>query len=271
MSAYPGRVQVSVLARYPVKSCRGHAVAEAVVEPWGLAGDRRWMVVGPDGGVASARTLPRMLLAEPRPDGRGGLVLHAPGLDDMAVAEPVGGPLIDVEVWGDELKATLAADTAHAWFSAHLDTPVRLVHLDDPTRRATDPEFSTPDDRVSFADSYPLLLTTEASLAALGELVAGEPPTMTRFRPNVVVEGVSAWAEEDWTGVTIGAARFRVPKLCSRCVLTTIDPETAVKGKEPLAALVKHRRRQQSIPFGLNLIPDTPGVTIRVGDPVVPT
>lgn len=229
------------------------------------------MVVDPDGTFRSARTLPRMLLVEPEPDGAGGLTLRAPGLADLHVAQPVGGELVDVEVWGDELKATLADDAVHEWLTAHLGIPARLVHLDDPTRRATDPDFSGADDRVSFADGFPLHLTTEASLAALGDLVAGEPLTMTRFRPNVVVAGVEAWAEEGWTGVTIGAARFRMPKLCSRCVLTTIDPETAEKGREPLATLARHRRRGQTIPFGINLIPDTPGVTIRLGDPVVPT
>lgn len=256
------------MARYPVKSCRGHGLAEAVVEPWGLAGDRRWMVVDPDGRFLSARTLPRMVLVEPEPAGAGGLSLHAPGLDDLSVAEPVGGPLVDVEVWGDRLKATLADDAAHAWFSAYLERPARLVHLDDPARRPVDPEFAAPDDRVTFADGYPLLLTTVASLAALGELVTEGPITMTRFRPNVVVAGTEAWAEEDWDTVTIGAARFRAPKLCGRCVLTTVDPDTAVRGREPLAALARHRRRPGNIPFGVNLIPDTPGVTIRVGDPV---
>lgn len=264
-------MQVSALARYPIKSCRGHDLTEALIEPWGLAGDRRWMVVDPDGTFRSARTLPRMLLVEPEPDGEGGLTLRAPGLAELHVAQPVGGELVDVEVWGDEIKATLAGDEAHAWFSAHLGTPTRLVHLDDPTRRATDPDYSSAEDRVSFADGYPLLLTTEASLAALGDLMAEGPVSMTRFRPNVVIEGAPAWAEEGWTGVTIGAARFRMAKLCSRCVLTTIDPETAVKGREPLASLARHRRRGKTIPFGINLIPDTPGVMIRLGDRVVPT
>lgn len=265
---------VSALARYPVKSCRGHALDAALVEPWGLAGDRRWMLVDPQGTFLSARTRPRMVLVVPEPDAGGGLVLRAPGVDPIAVRQPVGGELVDVEVWRDRLKATLADDAAHEWFSAVLGEPVRLVHLDDPARRPTDPEFSRPDDRVSFADGFPLLLTAEASLAALDELVAQGrygaegPLSMTRFRPNVVISGTTAWEEEGLGSLRIGEAAFRAPKPCGRCVITTVDPDTASRGREPLASLAAHRRRGRLIPFGINLIPDTPGAIIRVGDPV---
>ncbi len=262
-------MHVSSLARYPVKSCRGQAVDAALVEPWGLAGDRRWMVVDPAGRFLSARTRPRMLLVVPEPDGAGGLVLRAPGREPLVVAVPGSGPLVPVQVWSDELTATPADDAAHAWLSAYLGEPVRLVHLDDPDRRPTDPAYTRPEDRVSFADGYPLLLTAEASLAALDALVADLSVAMTRFRPNVVVAGSAAWAEEGWATVAIGAARFRVAKLCSRCVLTTVDPRTAEVGREPLATLARHRLRGKTIPFGVNLVPDTPGATIRVGDPVV--
>jgi uncharacterized protein YcbX len=146
------------------------------------------------------------------------------------------------------------------------------VYLDDPTRRTTDPRFSDPDDRVSFADGYPLLLATEESLAALNDAVleasggAHEPLPMTRFRPSIVVSGVSAWEEDDWRRIRIGDAVFRAVKGCARCVMTTVDPDTAVRGKEPIASLARVRRWDGATWFAINLIPDTADVTIRVGD-----
>jgi uncharacterized protein YcbX len=266
---------VSRLARYPVKSCRGATVTEARVEPWGLAGDRRWMVTEPDGTFVTARALPRLLLVRPEPDADG-LVLHGPGVAPLPVPVPEGGPLVDVVVWRDRVKATYAGDAAAAWLTELLGRPLQLVHLDDPRRRPVDPDFGAAGDTVSFADGFPLLLTTDGSLAALNELIAagpnaGEAPVpMIRFRPGVVVAGSAPWAEDGWTALRIGGARFRAVKPCGRCVVTTLDPDTAEKGREPLATLARHRRIGGKAVFGTNLVPDTPGVVIRVGDEVEP-
>ncbi|MFR9804976.1 MOSC domain-containing protein [Pseudonocardia sp. RS010] len=266
---------VARLARYPVKSCRGVEVGEARVEPWGLAGDRRWMVTEPDGTFVTARALPRLLLVHPEPDDRG-VVLRAPGVAPLPVPTPDGGPLVDVVVWRDRVKAIHAGEAAAAWLTEVLGRPLQLVHLDDPRKRPVDPEFGAVGDTVSFADGFPLLLTADGSLGALNELItagpdAGEGPVpMVRFRPNVVVAGSAPWAEDGWSALRIGAARFRVVKPCGRCVVTTIDPRTAGKGREPLATLARHRRIGGKAVFGVNLVPDTPGVAVRVGDEVEP-
>lgn len=266
---------VSALARYPVKSCRGEQLSEALVEPWGLAGDRRWMVTDGEGRFATARTLPRLVLIHPVLD-EGGVTLHAPGVESLRVPFPRTEGLEDVVVWRNSVKATFAGDAAAAWVSAVIGTDLRLVHLDDPTRRPVDPEFGRPGDRVSFADGYPLLLTTDASLDALngwiaeGGNAAEGPVPMTRFRPNVVVSGTAPWAEDAWSLLRIGGARFRAVKPCGRCVLTTVDPDTGERGKEPLATLARHRRFGKMIVFGTNVIPDEPGTTLRIGDEVEP-
>lgn len=267
---------VGAIARYPVKSCRGQALAEAVVEPWGLAGDRRWMLVDAEGGFVTARKHPRLLLVTPRPEADG-LTISAPGAPELRVRPP-DGPLVEVGIWRDRVKATPAGDAAHAWFSRHLGFPVSLVYLDDPSRRPTAKAYGLATDVVSFADGFPLLLTSTASLDALNELIvagphASEAPLpMARFRPNLVVDGAQPWAEDGWRRIRVGdgpgAARFRVVKSCGRCVLTTIDPQTAVKGREPLVTLGRHRRGTHGVLFGMNLAPDTPGAVIRVGDPV---
>jgi hypothetical protein len=261
--------------RYPVKSCRGERLSSAAVERWGLAGDRRWMVVDADGVPATAREYPQMVLVTPRL-GSGLITFSSPGLPDLAVPVPSGEDLVPVSVWASELVAAPAGDEAAAWLSKVIGESVRLVYLDDPTRRPTNPAYSKESDRVSFADGYPLLLTSEESLNELngwiaeGKKAAEGPVPMRRFRPNVVVSGAPPWAEDGWRRLRIGPVTFRNVKGCDRCVFTTIDPDTAAKGHEPLFALARHRRWDNKVWFGVNLIPDAPdsGAVLRLGDPV---
>ncbi|HEU5266580.1 MAG TPA: MOSC N-terminal beta barrel domain-containing protein [Jatrophihabitans sp.] len=264
---------LQAINRFPVKSCRGEPRQSAVVERWGLAGDRRWMVVNDDGVPYTARAYPWMVLVRPRLRADGGLDLAAPDLPDLRVDVPAGAP-VPVRVSRVDIAATPAADAAHAWFSKVIGESARLMYLDDPTRRLPNQAFARPDDRVSLADAYPLLLTTAASLDALNDLIAAGPHAdegplpMMRFRPSVVVAGSAAWDEDGWRRIRVGAAVFRAVKGCDRCVLTQVDPDDAHKGKEPIATLARYRRWDGATWFGMNLIPDTPGATIAVGDEV---
>ena len=248
-------------------------LAEAEVEPWGLAGDRRWLVVDPAGPFISQRTEPALALVCARYGTAGSLHLGTDGQPPLVVPAPAevrGAEMLWVSVWQSKVCAAAAGDSADAWFSRFLGRPVRLVHLDDPTRRQVDPEFGAPGDRVSFADGYPLLLTALGSLAALGQWLAedGHPAVpMTRFRPSVVLAGSAPWAEDGWRRVRIGPVTFRVAKPCGRCQVTTVDQQTAQRGRQPLAMLGRRRRFGQQLVFGQNLIPDGTG-TIRVGDQV---
>jgi uncharacterized protein YcbX len=263
---------LGAIHRYPVKSCRGQSLTSAVVEPWGLAGDRRWLVVGDDGAQLTAREHPRMLLVEPTPRADGGLELTAPDLPALTVDVPAGAEVVPVRVWHSELVATPAGPEASAWFSKVAGRPARLVYLDDPTRRHPNPAFAEPTDYVSFADGYPLLLATSASLAQLNDWIAAGPRAdegplpMARFRPNVVIDGSLPWAEDGWRRIRIGAAEFRAVKGCDRCVITMTDPDTGARGKEPIATLARYRRWDGETWFGLNLVPDTPGAVITLGD-----
>ena len=265
--------QLTAIRRYPVKSCAGHPVESAVVEPWGLAGDRRWMVVDDVGLLITAREVNTMVLIRPEQTAAG-LRVTAPDLPSLEIPVPDPGIQVPVRVWRSQLTAASGGPEADAWFSKAIGRSARLVYLDDPQRRSPNPDFSEPTDRVSFADGYPLLVATEASLAALNdEILAAsrtgrEPLPMTRFRPNVVIAGTEAWAEDDWRRIRIGDAVFRAVKGCDRCVVTTIDPDSAVREKEPIASLARIRRWDGATWFGVNLIPDTPDVTIRVGDEV---
>ncbi|CAM5262008.1 MOSC domain-containing protein [Streptomyces aurantiogriseus] len=269
-----GNAELLSIHLHPVKAFRGQSPREAVVEPWGPAGDRRWALIDDGGKVVTQRQQPRLALAAAELLPGGGLRLSAPGLEPLVVSvpEPVG--TVSLEMFRDKVEGILADEAAHAWCSAYLGADVRLVHMDDPaTRRPVDPEYALPGETVSFADGYPLLLTTTASLDALNSLIAqGEhaaegPLPMNRFRPNVVVTGTEPWAEDGWSRLTIGEVAFRVAKNCGRCVVTTTDQATAGRGKEPLYTLGRHRRLGGKLVFGQNLVPLSRG-TIRVGDPV---
>lgn len=265
--------RLTSIHRFPVKSLRGESLDEALVEPWGLVGDRRWMLVDPDGDAITAREVNAMLLIRPEITGDG-LRVSATDLPTLETRTPSPDEQVPVSVFDSHVTAAPAGAEADEWFTKALGRPARLVHLDDPRRRATDPRFGERDDRVSFADGYPLLLATEESLAALNDVVVdgartdGEPLPMTRFRPNLVVAGFEPWAEDDWRRIRVGEAVFRAVKGCARCVMTSVDPETGVRGKEPIASLARVRRWDGATWFAVNLVPDSPGATVRVGDDV---
>jgi uncharacterized protein YcbX len=254
--------EVSALHLYPVKSLLGRSPDEAVVEPWGLAGDRRWMLVDARTQKAvTQRENPRLALLSAEPVGGGGVRVHAPVREPLDVAVPPPGPLETVGLFANKIEALPVGGAADRWFGDFLDAPIRLMHMDDPAvRRPVDPQYARPGDRVSFADGFPLLVTTTASLAALNELIAlGDRPEegplpMNRFRPNVVIDGTAPWAEDDWRRLRIGDVLFRAAKPCGRCVITTTDQ-------------ARHRNFRSALVFGQNLIPEHSG-TLRVGDPL---
>jgi uncharacterized protein YcbX len=221
----------------------------------------------------TAREHPQLILVRPSLRAGGGLDLTAPDLPDLRVDVPTAAP-VPVNIWNSNIVATPAADEAHQWFTKIIGRSARLVYLDDPTRRIPNQDFAAADDRVSFADAYPLLLATAESMDALNDYIADGthadegPLPIIRFRPSVVVRGAQPWEEDGWRRIRIGATVLRAVKGCDRCVLTLVDPDTATKGKEPIATLARHRRWDGATWFGMNLIPDTPGATIRVGDDV---
>jgi uncharacterized protein YcbX len=270
---------------YPLKAGRALDLHESVVEPWGLAGDRRWLVVDSADRFVSQREEPALARVivqypaapgtvragggSPRPAGL--ITLSAAGhppLDVRATSADAGAEMLWVAVRNSKVRAAAAGKDADDWLSHLLGRAVRLVYLDDPTRREVDHEYGAPGDRVSFADGYPLLLATTGSLEALGRWLTedGHPPVpMNRFRPNVVVAGAAPWAEDSWRRIRIGTVTFRVVKPCGRCQVTTIDQTTGQRGRQPLETLGRRRRFGKHLVFGQNMIPDTPGV-IRVGD-----
>src|SRR5690348_4745050 len=172
------------------------------------------MVVDDAGEAITAREVHQLLLVRPELT-EAGLRLSTPGLPILDVATAEATERVVVDVWGSRVPAVAADARASGWFSEVVGRSARLVYLDDPTARPTNPARTRPGDRVSFADGYPLLLTTQESLDALnagiaaGPRAAEGPLPMSRFRPSVVVQGAAAWAEDDWRVIRIGGTTFR--------------------------------------------------------------
>ena len=262
-------MHVASLHIHPLKSCTALDVDTLDVVPRGPVGDRRWMVIDASNRFVTARAEARLVLIRVLPQGEG-LSLAAPGCAPLAVAAPRDGPRVSVRVWDDHVDAVLADDSAHAWLSSFLGRPLRLVHMDQRSRRAVDPAYGDPGDEVSFADGYPLLAISRAALDGLNERLE-HPVTMTRFRPNIVIADCEPHAEDGWQRVRIGEVEFDAVKRCARCVFTTIDPDTAVRDPqgEPLRTLRAYRGAPngKDVLFGMNLIARGSG-TLRRGDRV---
>ncbi len=268
-------MRVASLHIYPIKGCHRFDQESVYVLPWGVTGDRRWLIVDESGDAVTQRENVALTGVFPKPV-EGGLLLSAPGHADLKVAEPAFGPRMAVSVFSFSGVAAAVGPDADAWFSTVLDQPVRLAWLDDTSQRGVPEGWGEPGDRVAFQDEFPVTVGNLASLGALNDHIAesgsleGRLP-MTRFRPNIVIADAAPWAEDTWTGgrVRIGEVVFRVPKGCGRCLVTTTDQETGERGQEPLRALGQHRNVRQKLLFATNLIPDGLG-TIRVGDTVLP-
>jgi uncharacterized protein YcbX len=251
---------------YPIKSCGGISLASADLGTTGLVHDRRWMLVDEAGKFVSQRRHPRMALISPHlaPDR---LVVRAPGMPDLEV--PLEGEReerIDVEVWGDAQRGEPVGGYADRWFGRFLGSSCRLVRKPKDDVRPLDSAYARGGDQTSFADGFPLLLISEASLEDLNRRLESPVP-MNRFRPNLVVRGCGPYAEDGWEEIRAGGAVFRVAEACPRCAITTVDQGSGERGKEPLKTLATYRKVQGEVWFGRNLIHPSQG-TVRVGDPV---
>jgi uncharacterized protein YcbX len=255
---------VSALYVYPIKSCRGIRVDEWTVERRGFFADRRWMIVDAEGNFVTQREVAQLSQVATSLD-EDCLSVSAPGLYRLILPQKYSAELRPVRIWQDRVLAC-AHPEGSAWFSEFLNAPHELVYMTDSEQRPVNPARARAGDIVSFADGYPFLLISEASLEDLNARLE-EPITMERFRPNIVISGTEPFAEDGYSEVWLGAISFRGVKRCDRCVVTTIDPLTGERGREPLRTLAKYRLEDQRVWFGMNLIHDSTGV-LRVGDPV---
>lgn len=259
---------LSALHIYPIKSCAGISVAEWEVDALGFRFDRRWMVVTPRGQFITQRELPalalvRVEIAPPH------LHLKAPGQPDLLTPlAPLGGRPIATQVWDDPVRVVAPDHKADEWFSDYLGHEVVLAHFPDNVVREVNRAYAPEGGRTGFADAFPFLLIGEASLADLNGRLS-VPLSMNRFRPNLVVRGSDAFAEDGWRRTIVGGIPMQVVKPCARCVVTTTDQETLARTDEPLRTLAGYRRQNNKVMFGQNVMHYGTGM-LRVGDAVVP-
>lgn len=244
---------VSEIAVYPVKSCCQLKAESWEVDDFGFAGDRRWVVIDSETGVfVSQRTHPQMVKMACLPT-VSGISLRHDECGELHVPFPEASVTCAATIWDDTCEALDAGEEAAQWCSTVVGKPCRLAYMPDSSFRQVDRRYAAEGVRASFADGFPFLLISEASLELLNSKLDESIP-MKRFRPNIVVKGCEAHAEDSWKRIRIGGIEFSGVKDCTRCVMTTVDTDTAEKTKEPLRTLAQYRRTGKGVIFGQNMI-----------------
>lgn len=258
-------IKVSQLWSYPLKSGKGLSLQQTGFDAEGMLNDRRVLAVDENGGFLTARRFPQLLQLACVPDGNGWLLSHPEGGDCTVSASDT---TLSGKVWKDDIQALDGGDAAANWLSAVLNIKSRVALWQQAARRSGKYDLET-----SFADAAPLLIASEASIQQACEW-GGVNPDVRRFRPNIVVSGVEAFAEDHWQSIKINGVEFELLDACSRCILTTRDPDSgaAHPDKQPMMALREHHARQKDgepllgMNTALRSAPD--GALISVGDEV---
>jgi len=257
---------------YPIKSLKGIALKNSLVEERGLRFDRRWMLADEKNKFLTQREFPKMATINVEILETGLRVSHENNKKKISFA-PNTNETATVKIWSGRCRAKIYESETNEWFSDILQTNCKLALMPEETRRKVNYFYAVhKDDTVSFADGYPFLLIGENSLADLNAKLE-TPVPMNRFRPNFVVSDAEGFAEDGWKKIKIGNVIFHVVKPCGRCVITTIEQETGVfGGKEPLKTLASYRIPKRSVKkkilFGQNLIAENAGGILKLGDKV---
>ena len=260
-------ITVSAINTYPVKSLGGIALDSAYLDFAGFSHDRAWMVVKPDGQFMTQRTHPQMALIHADVD-QGQLTLSSFGMEShSAKIADASMQRLHTEVWGDDVFAIDVGDDSADWLSQAIGEPCRLVFFPANEVRSCDPQRAQPGDQTRFADAFPLLIISEASLADLNARLK-YPVGMDRFRPNIVVNGCAAFAEDEWRNIEVNGLPLRIVDRCARCSVPTVDQMTGtLSGPEPIHTLSSYREHDGEVFFGVNAVPDGTG-PISVGDTI---
>ncbi len=267
-------MELSEINIYPIKSLGGISLSESVVEEKGLQYDRRWMLVTENGEFLTQREFPKMATLKVSLENDSLKVVSAENQAVSIPFAPTSNDKMRVKIWSSKCNAVNYDETINSYFADTLQTNCKLVGMPEDSRRKVSPFYAVRkfQDVVSFADGYPVLLIGEGSLADLNSKLENPIP-MNRFRPNLVVKNSDAFAEDTWKKIKIGETIFHLVKPCARCVITTIDQTNGISdGKEPLKTLATYRlvKRggESKINFGQNLIAESVGEIIKIGDKV---
>ena len=261
-------MKISQLYIYPIKSLGGIAVSSVNITTRGFEHDRRWMLIDENNRFLSQREVAEMALLKVSiiP---GGLEVHHQDdpNDNLKIRfDENTDQKITVTVWDDQCMALLVSEEADKWFTKKLNTHCRLVYMPDDTQRLIEEKYNINNSITSFSDGFPVLVISEASLQDLNARLT-ESIAMDRFRPNLVISESKPFEEDNLKEFSINDIFFYGVKPCSRCVITTINQATALKGKEPLTTLASYRNKNHKIYFGENVIAKGTG-NIKIGDSI---
>lgn len=259
-------LQVSKLFIYPIKSLGGISVSVAVVTDRGLQFDRRWMLVDENNQFMTQRSFSEMALLQTHLTNEALKVSQKKSGESVMVPFEPAGKTISVQVWSNRCKAIIVDTGLNEWFSDVLGKTCQLVYMPDTTKRRVDGRYATQNEITTFTDGYPFMMIGQSSLDHLNQSLKEKLP-INRFRPNIVFTGGVPHEEDTWAHFSIGKIDFYGVKLCSRCVITTINQDTIEKGKEPLKTLSSYRMKNNKIYFGQNLLHQGNG-NIHVGDSI---
>lgn len=259
---------ITSLHIYPVKSLGGIDVSEVQLCPTGFRYDRRWMLVDETNRFITQREIKQLCLFKTT-FSETGFIISYEGERLQIPFALTAGTLIDAVVWDDTVSVIVADDVINEWFGKHLQKNVRLVYQPDDAIRPVDAKYAVePEkDRVSLADGYPVLIIGESALNELNARLP-QPLPMDRFRPNLVFSGGAPHAEDEWRSFHINGLKGYGVKPCGRCVITTINQDTAEASAEPLKTLRTYRKQGNKILFGQNALLPASG-TLKTGDIIV--
>jgi uncharacterized protein len=248
---------------YPIKSLGGIRLQSSNVREKGLELDRRWMLINNKGMFLTQRNI--HTLAEFKVSIVGdSLRITYRGNETHFKSHEVGASIQQAIIWNSLVDVHEVSPLISQWFSEMLQLECRLVHFPEPyIRKVEDPFLQN----VSLADAYPILTIGQNSLNDLNARLESPIP-MNRFRPNLVFSGGNPYEEDDWKNFSIGEGRLLGSRKSYRCIVTTIDQETGIKGREPLLTLSKYRREHDKIFFGLNTL-CLNNFTVSVGDRII--
>ena len=281
-------MQVDALYCYPVKSLQGIGLGQARLYRHGFEWDRRWMLVNRQQCFVTQRQLPALATLQVAITDRA-LVLAHPRAGSIEVPlEAPSSAAESVRVWQDDCQAQPESPQITEWLESALGPAAQGLRLmrfaDGFTRAVAEDAFGHQQAHTFFADGYPYLVTTTASLQALNQTLSEkglDAVPMSRFRPNIVIGHDEAWSEDRWASIqTLPAtddegARLAFCKPCQRCKVTSIDQQTsqvAVPG-EPLKTLLGLNTQPglKGAHFGQNaLLAGREGALLRVGNAMMP-
>lgn len=277
---------IEQLVIHPVKGLRGVSVDHVQITPFGLAGDRRYMLVDDRGRFMSQRRHPELThfelelispisgevdpkQADRKADRKADSVrIHHAGSGSIVLPldpEPADMARVEVSIWDDTVQAEARFPESDSFFSEVLGERVRLVWMHEQAARFVDPAYARPGERVNFADGFPLLVLGSASIQELNTRL-GQPLPINRFRANVIVGGAAPWQEDEWTRIVAGEVHLSLVRPCARCVVITTDQETGERSREPTATLATYRVREGKVMVGMNALAHPVGARLSVGE-----